>query len=158
MFAPFSCATYGAAKMNDPDSNERELPLSLKAMSKQEFGRHLQRLLNDRNWSQADLTRQVLAVTGKRMGRDAISTYINGHSFPTPASLNRLCRAFGLSRDELIPTALVIPTQGQHLAFGMRVSSSEPGKAWVEVNRSMSFDTATEIARLLSLDDSQNSK
>ena len=144
--------------MNDPDSSERELPLSPNPMSKKEFGRHLQRLLNDRNWSQADLAREVLAVTGKRMGRDAVSTYINGRSFPTPASLNRLCRAFGIPREELLPSVLVNTTKDQHLAFGMRVTSSQPGKAWVEVNRAMSFDTATEIARLLSLEDSQNSK
>ena len=144
--------------MNGVDSNERGPPPSPQKMTNQEFGRHLQGLLDERNWSQADLARQVLAVTGKRMGRDAVSTYIKGRNFPTPASLNQLCKAFCLSREELLPPALVNATQGQHLAFGMRVTSSDPGKAWVEVNRSMSFDTATEIARLLALEDSHNPK
>lgn len=137
---------------HDP-SSDRGSPLTPEAMSKQEFGRRLQMLLNERNWSQADLARQVESITGKKMGRDAISTYINGRSFPTPASLNQLCKAFDMTREDLFPNALINATQDEHPAFEMRVPSGQPGKAWVRLNRLMSFETAAEIARLLNLED-----
>lgn len=122
-------------------------------MSKQEFGRRLQKLLDERNWSQSDLVRQVEGVTGNRMGRDAISTYINGRSFPTPKSLNQLCQAFGLTREELLPNSIINAHQDEHPAFEMRAAAGQPGRAWVRVNRLMSFETATEIARLLNAED-----
>ena len=122
-------------------------------MPKQEFGRRLQTLLNERNWSQADLARAAQAATGKSMGRDAISTYINGRSFPTPASLNQLCKALGLTREELLPNSLMNATQDEHPAFEMRAAAGMPGRAWVRVNRLMSFETASEIARLLNIED-----
>lgn len=134
-------------------SEERGSPLTPEAMSKQEFGRRLQKFLHDRNWSQADLARAVEDVTGKRMGRDAISTYINGRSFPTPASLNQLCKALNLTREELLPNSLINATQDEHPAFEMRAASGQPGRAWVRVNRLMSFETAAEIARLLNIED-----
>ena len=140
---------------HDP-SPVRGSSLTPEAMTKQEFGRHLQRLLNERNWSQADLAREVEAITGTKMGRDAVSTYINGRSFPTPASLNLLCKAFGLSREELFPNALMNATQDEHPAFEMRAAAGMPGRAWVRVNRLMSFETASEIARLLNIEDQKH--
>lgn len=140
---------------HDP-SSERGSPLTPEALSKQEFGRRLQGALNERNWSQADLVRQVEEVTGEKMGRDAVSTYINGRSFPTPASLNRLCKALDMTREELFPNALMNATQDEHPAFEMRAAAGQPGRAWVRVNRMMSFETAAEIARLLNIEDNRS--
>lgn len=122
-------------------------------MTKVEFGRRLQQVLHDRNWSQADLACAVEEATGKRMGRDAISTYINARSFPTPASLNQLCKALDMTRDELFPNGSINATQDEHPAFEMRAATGQPGRAWVRVNRMMSFETAAEIARLLNVED-----
>jgi transcriptional regulator with XRE-family HTH domain len=140
---------------HDP-SSVRGSALTPEAMSKQKFGRRLQQLLNERNWSQSDLTRRVEAVTGSRMGRDAVSTYINGRSLPTPKSLNQLCQAFGLTREDLLPNAIINTTPDDHPAFEMRAVAGQPDRAWVRVNRQMSFKTATDIAGLLSAEDSQS--
>lgn len=134
-------------------TEERGEALTPQAMTKQEFGRRLQKLLDERNWSQADLARAVEEKTGQKMGRDAVSTYINGRSFPTPKSLNQLCQAFGMTKEELFPNALINATQDEHPAFEMRAAAGYPGRAWVRVNRMMSFETAAEIARLLNLED-----
>lgn len=140
---------------HDP-SDERGSPLTPEALSKQEFGRRLQQALNDRNWSQADLAREVARITGRPMGRDAVSTYINGRSFPTPASLARLCKALGMTREELLPNALINASQDEIPAFEMRAAVGQPGRAWVRVNRLMSFEAATEIARILNEEDGRN--
>jgi transcriptional regulator with XRE-family HTH domain len=134
-------------------SEDRGAPLTPQAMSKIEFGRRLQRMLDERSWSQADLCRAVEDTTGRRMGRDAVSTYINGRSFPTPTSLNLLCRALGVTKEELFPNALMNASDDEHPAFEMRAAAGHPGRAWVRVNRMMTFETAAEIARLLNLED-----
>lgn len=140
---------------HDP-SEDRGTPLTPDAMSKQEFGRRLQQLLDERMWSQSDLARRVEEVTGRKMGRDAVSTYINGRSFPTPTSLNQLCQAFGMTREELFPNAVINATRDEHPAFEMRAAAGDPGRAWVRVNRLMSFETAAEIARLLNDEDNKD--
>lgn len=134
-------------------SDGRGEPLTPDAMTKQEFGRRLQSALHERNWRQADLSREVEAKTGRKMGRDAISTYINGRSFPTPTSLNMLCQALDMTRDELFPNAVMNAVNDEHPAFEMKAASGQPGKAWVRVNRMMSFSTAANIAKLLNDED-----
>lgn len=135
-------------------SDERGTPLTPQALTKQEFGRRLQQLIDERNWSQADLAREVKRKTGETMGRDAISTYINGRSFPTPKSLALLCKTFDLTRDELFPNARMNATNDEHPAFEMKAAAGEPGKAWVKVNRLLSFRTAAKIVSIINEEDS----
>lgn len=134
-------------------SEERGTPLTPDAISKQEFGRRLQKLLHERNWSQADLSRAVQQKTGTAMGRDAISTYINGRSYPTPKSQELLSKALGVTREDLFPNATINAVNDEHPAFEMKVAPGYPGRAWVRVNRMVSFDTAAEIVRLLNAED-----
>jgi transcriptional regulator with XRE-family HTH domain len=122
-------------------------------MTKQEFGRRLQKLLLDRNWNQSDLARAVQDATGETIGRDAISTYITGRSYPTPKSQKLLSEALGIPVPELFPNAIMNAMDDEHPAFEMRAAAGQPGKAWVRVNRLMSFSTAAEIARLLNEED-----
>lgn len=134
-------------------TEERGSPLTPQALTKQEFGRRLQQLLDERNWSQADLARAVKAKTGEAMGRDAISTYINGRSFPTPASINLLCKTLELTRDELFPNARMNATNDEHPAFEMKAAAGSPGQAWVKVNRLLSFGTAAKIVSIINEED-----
>lgn len=137
---------------HDPEE-ERGSPLTPEALTKQEFGRRLQALLLERGMSQADLARAAEAATGKKMGRDAISTYINGRSFPTPMSLNMLCKALGVEREELLPNSVMNATRDEHPAFEMRAAAGHPGQAWVRMNRLLSFDTASKIVQLVNQED-----
>ena len=139
---------------NDP-TDDRAASLTPRAMVKQEFGRRLQKILDDRNWTQADLARAVEVATGAKFGRDAVSTYINGRSAPTPASLNLLCKTLGMSRDELYPQAAINAAQDETPAFEMVAAAGHPGRAWVRINRMMSFEAATAIAQILSREDQE---
>lgn len=136
-----------------PVDDDRGEALTPKALTKQEFGRRLQSLLDARGWSQADLVRAVKASTGTDMGRDAVSTYINGRSFPTPKSLNLLCKAMELTREELFPNAVLNATNDEHPALELRMAAGHPGKAWVRVNRLLRFDTAAQIVQLINAED-----
>ncbi len=142
---------------NQPVEGRAE-PLTPKALTRQEFGRRLQKILFDRAWSQSDLARESEAFDpkGKGLGRDLISTYINGRSFPTPKSLDILCKTLGCSRDELLPNASLFASNDEHPALELRMADGRPGKAWVRVNRLMSFDTASKIVALINEEDSRN--
>jgi transcriptional regulator with XRE-family HTH domain len=64
--------------------------------------------------------RKIKDVTGETIGRDAISTYVNGRSFPTPKSLELICRALGVDRDELLPNAAIQAINDEHPAVELR--------------------------------------
>lgn len=136
---------------HDPAEADRGAALTPQALTKQEFGRRLQQILDERNWSQSDLVRAVNAAhpNTKPMGRDAVSTYINGRSFPTPRSLAMLCKALGMTRDELFPNGAMFASNDEHPALELKMAAGHPGQAWVRLNRLLSFETATEIVKLI---------
>ena len=132
-----------------PTPEDQGSPLTPKALTRQEFGRRLQQLLDERSWNQSDLVRAVKAKTGEVIGRDAISTYINGRSFPTPKSLTLLCKALGLTREELFPNAVMQATDNEHPALELRQAQGHPGMAWLRLNRMLPFQVAAQIVALL---------
>lgn len=118
-------------------------------LSKAEFGNRLYKLMLSRGWSQSELARQA------GLPRDSISTYIRGVSTPTPANLDRLARALGVKADDLLPNVLETAIEEDMPAFSMQASVNAPGKAWLRVNRAVSFSTASKIAELLAAEDAQ---
>lgn len=130
--------------------------LSPKQLTKQEFGRRLQALMLERSWNQSDLARNAILEDGRAMGRDAVSSYVNGHSFPSPKSLDALAKAFNLPKEELLPNSMMLAMDAEHPEFELRVAAGHPGKAWVRINRMMSMATATDIARLLNEEDKRD--
>lgn len=116
-----------------------------KQLTKQEFGRRLQRALLDRGWNQSELARRA------NLRRDAISTYVRGRSFPEPVSLERLARALGMQPGELLPNAEIQAiSQDERPAFQMRQSQGYPDKVWLQVNQVVTAEQALRIHKILS--------
>lgn len=122
-------------------------------LTKQEFGRRLARMLTERFMSQSDLVRRIEEVTGEKIGRDAISTYVNGRTFPTPKSLELMCRALGVTREELLPNAAIQAMNDEHPAVELRQAAGHVGKAWLRINRLLSFATAAQIVGIINEED-----
>lgn len=141
-----------------PLPDDRAEPLTPQAVTKQEFGRRLQALLDERGWRQSDLMRKTIEADPEERGlkRDAISTYINGRSFPTPMSLNLLARAFGITKEELFPNAAINAMNDENPALEMRQAQGHPGQAWVRINRMMPFDVAAQIVVLINESDKKS--
>jgi transcriptional regulator with XRE-family HTH domain len=123
--------------------------LTPRALTRQEFGRRLFKLLNERGMNQSDLARQA------DMGRDSISTYVNGHTFPTPKNLRAMAEALGVEPHELLPNEIMSAFDDEHPAIELKQAAGHPGKAWLRVNRMMSFGTAARIVTLIEEDDSK---
>jgi transcriptional regulator with XRE-family HTH domain len=114
-----------------------------KHLTKQEFGRRIYELINERGWSQSDLARAA------DLPRDSISTYVNGKSLPQGKSLKKLAEAFGLRPLDLLPNETEAAIDADFPAFEMKISPSAPQMAWVRINRAMPTPIALKIAGLI---------
>jgi len=131
-----------------PSMEQRDAgQLTPRALTKQEFGRRLFALIMERGWNQSDLAREA------DLGRDSISTYVNGKTFPTPKALRSLANALGVDPEELLPNEMLNAFEDEHPAVELRQAVGHPDKAWLRVNRAMSFGTAARIISLIDEED-----
>lgn len=118
-----------------------------KALTKQEFGRRLHRMMIDAGMNQSELARAA------NIGRYSVSTYINGKTFPTPQSLAALADALNVSVTDILPNALMMAIDEEHPEFEIKAAAGHPDQAWLRINRAVSFSTAAKIAMLINEED-----
>ena len=68
-------------------------------MTKQEFGRRLDAMIRDRDLDLASFARLA------NLPRNNVSSYVNGRSYPSEASLRKLADALGMGPEALLPGA-----------------------------------------------------
>lgn len=78
------------------------------------FQRRLWRLINAQGWNQAELSRK------SGIGKDVISTYVNGKHLPDPKNAKKLADAFDITVDELFPDIAGVETVPEGTPFEMR--------------------------------------
>lgn len=113
------------------------------ALTKQEFGRRLHALLLDKGWNQSELARRA------NLGRDAISTYVRGRSFPEPTSLKRIAVALGVEPTELLPNSFESAVDRDTPAIEIREAAGHPGMSWLRVNRRVTTRQALRVLEIL---------
>lgn len=128
------------ARFNLPPADDNDVG----ELTKVEFGRKLQHLMMDREWNQSDLARK------SGLGRDAISTYIRGKSFPEPKNLAKLSRAFQISASELMPNAEIRAIDADQLPMlEIKQAANFPDKVMLRINRMVSMEQAAAIVAIL---------
>lgn len=115
-------------------------------LTKQEFARRLYKLMRSKGWRASELARQA------GLERAAVSTYMNAHSMPSAASLNKLANALDTTPEDLLPNTVESAIDEDIPAFEIKASVSAPGAAWLRVNRLVTMSTAVKIAALLDED------
>lgn len=137
----------GAKYLTEPSpSIDESVPVPTNIL-KQEFGKRLYKLMLSRGWSQSDLARN------SGLGRDAISVYVRGRSFPDPRNLAKLADAFGVPEMELLPATQERAIESEIPALEMKMAHGEPGRVWLKVNRAVSLSAAQKIIEVLASDD-----
>jgi transcriptional regulator with XRE-family HTH domain len=121
--------------------------LTPRHLTKQEFAKRLHKLLTDRRWNQSDLSRAA------GIGRDAVSTYIRGRSFPEGKNLEAIAKALQMRPEDLLPNTLESAIQFETPAIELRVSHSDPSLAWLKIDQRVSMSVAAEILSLLKKDE-----
>lgn len=127
------------------NETDRGTDIAPKHLTKQEFGRRLQNLMIEKGWNQSELARRA------GLGRDAISTYVRGRSFPEPINLKRVADALSISPHEILPNTIEWAMgNDENPALEIKQSSTHPGKVWLRVNQLVTFQQAAVIFETLS--------
>lgn len=126
-----------------PPTSEPAPPNAPKALTKQEFGRRLQALLRDRSWNQSDLARAA------DIGRDAISTYVRGRSFPEPKTLQKIAVALNTTPQQLLPNTVMKAIDSEHPALEIKQAAGHPDQCWLRINQLVSFGQAVQVMQIL---------
>lgn len=117
-----------------------------KAVTKQEFGRRLLARLIEKGWNQSDLAR----ATG--IGKDSISGYIRGRSFPRPDKVHTICSALEIPEGMLLHNPRRAG-QDEELA---PIDIGEGRRVQLRINRWVSLATASRIMAELGEDDKES--
>lgn len=126
--------------------------LAPKHLTLQEFGRRLYNLMLKKGWRQADLAR------ASGLPRDSISTYVRGTVRPTEESLKKVASALGVKPEELFPNILEDAIDADNPSVEMKISTSDPGKAWLRLNRLVDTSTAVKIIEIIHAEDTASRK
>jgi transcriptional regulator with XRE-family HTH domain len=89
---------------------------------KREFGRRLQKQLNAKGWTQAELARRVArAQPSFLVGRDSVSKWVRAKVLPLPPALEAICKVLEIKTTDLLPErATPISEPYDHSACGER--------------------------------------
>lgn len=121
----------------------------------QEFGAHLQRLLDERGLSQSDFAAKVWgrktneAGHSEALGRDRISAYVNGRSLPGPKFLAQMARALDMSLEEFAPSIAGAAAHRQKPAWSMHSPPGRPDLIQVTVDMLLPAELASELYAIL---------
>src|SRR5262245_17028157 len=120
---------------------------SPQGIHRQEFGRRLQQKILSKGWRQSDLARAT------DIGKDSISHYVRGRSFPGTKALDSMAKALGVPVGDLLPNALPAAMDEDIPVLELRQAPGHPHLAWLKMNRVMSLATAAKIVDLVQADD-----
>jgi transcriptional regulator with XRE-family HTH domain len=130
--------------MTDSNKPRRSVTGMPPAAIRLEFGRTLQRHLNERGWTQAELARRMAPLMkGSRIGRDNISKYIRGKVLPLPPALEAMAKVLEVEPNDLLPSRATRATAGEHAPIGLRDLGD--GRAWLEIHVSQELPWATAL-------------
>lgn len=122
-----------------PGDKMPPLPLASHRLSREEFGKRLDNLRLRRGWSQSDLGRH------SGLTRGSISEYIKGRAFPSTLNLKRLADALSVKPEDLLPNVILTAAEDEQPAMQMKVLSSNPGMALVNIHRMLPTELASKL-------------
>lgn len=130
------------------DTPEPAVAAASRILSKAEFGRRLKALSAHKGWSQSDLARET-GRFGKPIGRDSISTYIAGKTWPSPKAVKTLAACFDMEPEELLPNAALEAMEAEP-SIELREAAGDPSRVLLKVNRLLSLPLAAKIVAMIS--------
>jgi transcriptional regulator with XRE-family HTH domain len=121
----------------------------------QQFGRRLHELIVERNMSQSDLARKAFGVETSKdgypgaKGRDRISAYIAGRTYPEPRTLKRIADALGMTVEELAPDVTAAAVDRENPEISINMIAGHADKVHLVVNKLLPLSIAMEIGSIL---------
>lgn len=121
----------------------------------QQFSRRLYEKMMAQNLSQSDLARRVWGTTEDAngytvaKGRDRISQYLSGKSFPDPKNLKKLASALACTEDDLAPDATAAAIDRENPEIAMTAIAGHTDKVHLQVNKLVPLTLASKIIQML---------
>lgn len=140
-------ARYARPKSKNPLYTPGAI-LPPKVMLRQEFSRELSARMLAANMTQSDLSR------ASGIGRDSISGYICGKTLPDPPNAEKLAKALKCQVSDLYSGSVKRAMDSEVPAIDLKVSPGHPDRAWLQINRELSFSVAAKIIELVNSDKS----
>lgn len=141
----------GSAVYNpEPDNNID--PNTAREGALVEFASRLQRAMVEKGWNQSEFAREASKhlPPGATLGRDSMSQYIRGISFPSPVNLKAIAEAIGAKPADLLPTRGVKSAADTMAPVSVRDVGGE--NAWLRINQQVPWDKAVKILAILKED------
>jgi len=114
-----------------------------KHLSKQEFGKRLYSLMLSKGWNQSQLARYA------GLGRDSISQYVRGRSYPTPQNLQALAKCLSVEPDAILPNYYESAVDREQPEIELKGVHGDPAHMWVRINMKMERAKALKILALI---------
>ena len=125
-------------------------------IGRQDFGRRLQQLLDQKGMNYSDLARAVWGKTTTKSGyevaknRDRISVYVAGKAFPDPRNLKKIADTLGVEIADIAPEhvgdAMI---DQQNPTYSITKVQGESDKVFLRVNKLVPEQVAAKIMFLL---------
>jgi transcriptional regulator with XRE-family HTH domain len=122
----------------------------------QQFARRLMAKINDRGWSQSDLAREAFgAYMNKKTrrveanGRDRISAYLSGKTFPEQRTLKKLADALDTTTEELAPEVTASAIDRENPSYSVTQVPGHEDRVHLVVNQIVPEMIAMEIGMIL---------
>jgi transcriptional regulator with XRE-family HTH domain len=100
-------------------------------------------MMMDKGWNQSDLARS------SGLGRDSISTYIRGQTFPEPKNLRKLADSLGTTTHELLPNSTLSAIESETPALEIRQAHGHLDRVFIRINQLVTLEQAARIFEIL---------
>lgn len=120
------------------------------------FARKLHEKMIEKGMSQSDLAAAVWGRTTDARGydvakgRDRISVYLKGESFPDPHNLQRIAEALGMTTAELAPDITAATVEKENPEIAMTMIAGHSDKVYLRVNKLVPLALAAKVITMLS--------
>lgn len=109
-------------------AQDNDIELAPRSLTKQEFGKRLYKLMIGKGWNQSQLARYA------DIGRDSVSQYVRGRTFPTPQNLASLAKALSVKPEELLPNYLESAIDREQPEIEIKGVHGDKDHMWVRIN------------------------
>jgi transcriptional regulator with XRE-family HTH domain len=119
------------------------IDFSQRKLSKKEFGTRIFNLLKEKRWRQSDLAR------ASGLGRDSISQYVRGRTFPTPVNLEKLAEALKVGAEFLLPNYDFQTNEFEDATIEFKSIESDAKNSWLKINMKLPTEKALRILQII---------
>ena len=119
-----------------------------------DFARRLQQAMARKGWTQSELAREAskFVASGRSIGRDSVSLYLNSRYLPSRERLEALARALGVDKTDLLPAKAYHAPKDPPLD----VKDLSDGRVWLRVNQAVEWPKALRILEILRSEEAKN--